>query len=259
MMLTTSVAAAIRSDSFSKSVTHITPTKGVNRHSPVAGFIIAHRFFTGKNKTEQIFVCSLFMSSFCLRHLHVYFINVAVSRARDQLWILHSFPASALKGDDIRSKLLNYAANPHAADSALPQIRQMTGSSFEEAMAKTLVEHGYDIVQQWSVGHYRIDIVVRDGAKKIALECDGDRWHSGAEKVYEDMERQMILERLGWQFIRLRGSTYYRDPGKAMRGVMHELEAHDIHPAVRAETSVSSDLVEEVRRRVEALLAEKKE
>ena len=199
------------------------------------------------------------MSSFCLRHLHVYFINVAVSRARDQLWILHSFPASALKGDDIRSKLLNYAANPHAADSAPPQIRQMAGSSFEEAVAKTLVERGYDIVQQWSVGHYRIDIVVRDGAKKIALECDGDRWHSGAEKVYEDMERQMILERLGWQFIRLRGSTYYRDPGKAMRGVMHELEAHDIHPAVRAETSVSSDLVEEVRRRVEALLAEKKE
>ena len=53
MILTTSVAAAIRSDSFSKSVTHITPTKGVNRHSPVAGFIIAHRFVMGKHKTEQ--------------------------------------------------------------------------------------------------------------------------------------------------------------------------------------------------------------
>ena len=48
MMLTASVAAAIRSDSFSKSVTHITPTKGVNRHSPVAGFIIAHRFVMRK-------------------------------------------------------------------------------------------------------------------------------------------------------------------------------------------------------------------
>ena len=54
MMLTASVAAAIRSDSFSKSVTHITPRKGVNRHSPVVGFIIAHRFVMGKHKTEQI-------------------------------------------------------------------------------------------------------------------------------------------------------------------------------------------------------------
>ena len=61
MMLTTSVAAAIRSDSFSKSVTHITPTKGVNRHSPVAGFIIAHRFVMGKHKTEQTIACSVFV------------------------------------------------------------------------------------------------------------------------------------------------------------------------------------------------------
>ena len=52
-MLTTSVVAAIRSDSFSKSVTHITPTKGVNRHSPVAGFIIAHRFVIGKQKRSR--------------------------------------------------------------------------------------------------------------------------------------------------------------------------------------------------------------
>ena len=57
----TSVAAAIRSDSFSKSVTHITPTKGVNRHLPVAGFIIAHRFFIGKHKTEQPIACSVFV------------------------------------------------------------------------------------------------------------------------------------------------------------------------------------------------------
>ena len=67
-MLTASVAAAIRSDSFSKSVTHITPRKGVNRHSPVVEFIIARRFVMGKHKTEQIFVCSVFMFSFCLRH-----------------------------------------------------------------------------------------------------------------------------------------------------------------------------------------------
>ena len=55
----TSVAAAIKSDSLSKSITCITPTKGVNRHSPVAGFIIAHRFVTGKHKTEQTIACSV--------------------------------------------------------------------------------------------------------------------------------------------------------------------------------------------------------
>ena len=61
MMLTTSVAAASMSDSFSYKLMHITPTKGVNRHSPVAGFIIAHRFVTGKHKTEQMIACSVFV------------------------------------------------------------------------------------------------------------------------------------------------------------------------------------------------------
>ena len=70
MMLTTSVAAAIRSDSFSKSVTHITPTKGVNRHSPVAGFIIAHRFVMGKHKTEQT-IAALFLCVIPNQKLHV--------------------------------------------------------------------------------------------------------------------------------------------------------------------------------------------
>ena len=60
-MLTTSVAAASMSDSFSYKLMHITPTKGVNRHSPVAGFIIAHRFVTGKHKTEQMIACSVFV------------------------------------------------------------------------------------------------------------------------------------------------------------------------------------------------------
>ena len=183
--------------------------------------------------------------------------NVAVSRARDQLWILHSFPVTALKSDDIRGKLLRYAENPHAAKNALPQIEQKADSPFEATVAKELVGHGYDIVQQWEIGRYRIDIVVRDGAKKIALECDGDLDHTEAAQVYADMERQMTLERLGWQFIRLRGSAYYRNPKGTMAAVRRKLEAHDIHPVARTGTSAGSDLVKEVQRRAEKYLPTK--
>lgn len=180
--------------------------------------------------------------------------NVAVSRARDQLWILHSFPLQALKDEDIRARLLRYAADPHAAADALPQIQEMADSPFEEEVAKALVGCGYDIVQQWEVGRYRIDIVVRDGAKKIGLECDGARYHSSEAQVYADMERQMILERLGWRFIRLRGSAYYRDPAGAMQWVMRRLSAHDINPAAARCAPVSTALLDEVRRRAEMYL-----
>ena len=33
------------------------------------------------------------------------------------------------------------------------------------------------------------------------------------------MERQTILERLGWRFIRIRGSEYYRDAEQTMQRV----------------------------------------
>lgn len=57
------------------------------------------------------------------------------------------------------------------------------------------------------------------GKKRVAIECDGERWHSGEAKIREDMERQTILERLGWRFIRIRGSEYYRDEEQTMQRV----------------------------------------
>ena len=49
--------------------------------------------------------------------------NVAVSRARDQLWVVHSLDAANdLKPGDIRKKLLDYAANPHALEIAHEKI-----------------------------------------------------------------------------------------------------------------------------------------
>ena len=72
--------------------------------------------------------------------------------------------------------------------------------------------------------------VISDGQRRVALECDGERWHSGDAKIREDMERQTILERLGWRFIRLRGSEYYSDPEKAMQRIFDNLTELGIQP-----------------------------
>jgi very-short-patch-repair endonuclease len=45
-----------------------------------------------------------------------------------------------------------------------------------------------------------------DGTK-IAIECDGDYWHG--DQFEQDMQRQEILERAGWQFFRILGSSPY--------------------------------------------------
>ena len=46
--------------------------------------------------------------------------NVAASRARDQLWVVHSFDADRdLKPDDLRFQLLQHAQDPASALRAL--------------------------------------------------------------------------------------------------------------------------------------------
>ncbi len=184
--------------------------------------------------------------------------NVAVSRAKDQLWVVHSLDTSKdLKEGDMRKILLDYSADPAAFMELANKVEAHAESPFEEAVGKSLIARGYQVIQQWKVGAYRIDMVVVDGLKKVALECDGEEYHSGEEKIREDMERQTILERLGWRFIRIRGSEYYRNPQKTMERVTSDIEAMDIYPQQPDVATVerNSDLLERIKARAAEILS----
>jgi very-short-patch-repair endonuclease len=150
--------------------------------------------------------------------------NVATSRARDQLWVMHSFdPDRHLKADDMRLKLLQHMKNPWATVDAYSNEEKKADSDFERLVMKRLVDTGYRVRAQWQVGYYRIDLVVEGDGKRLAIECDGDRYHP-LEKLEDDISRQTVLERLGWQFVRIRGSAFYRSPDDAMKPVFDRLE-----------------------------------
>ncbi|MFA7079231.1 MAG: hypothetical protein WC147_12610, partial [Syntrophomonas sp.] len=57
----------------------------------------------------------------------------------------------------------------------------------------------------------------------------GEKWHT-SENLLEDMHRQAILERLGWTFVRIRGSEYYLDPDNSMKIVFDRLKNLGISP-----------------------------
>lgn len=157
--------------------------------------------------------------------------NVAVSRAKNQLWVIHSLDVNNdLKPGDFRKDLIEYVTNPSAFERQLEEIKEKADSPFEVSVASNLVKNGYNIIQQWPVGSYRIDMVAISGDKKIAIECDGELYHSGEDKVRQDMERQAILERIGWKFIRIRGSEYYKNPDKTLKRVIKELQNNGIEP-----------------------------
>lgn len=184
--------------------------------------------------------------------------NVAASRARDQLWVVDSLDsANDLKPGDIRKRLIDYSLNPSAFKIISAEIEEKSESPFEAAVAKNLVSRGYNLVQQWKVSAYRLDMVAVCGKKKVVIECDGERYHSGEAKIREDMERQAILERIGWRFIRIRGSEYFRNPEKTMVRVIAELDKFGIEPedqnAASAETR-TTELLERTKVRAAEIL-----
>src|SRR5262249_10191772 len=64
---------------------------------------------------------------------------------------------------------------------------------------------------------------------RLAVECDGDQWH-GPDRYEQDMARQRDLERSGWQFVRIRGSDFYRNNANAMEPLWAELDRLGIMP-----------------------------
>ena len=84
---------------------------------------------------------------------------------------------------------------------------------------------GYKVIPQVKVGTLgkRIDLVIEGMRNRLAVECDGDKWH-GLDKWEDDMERQRVLERVGWTFWRVRGSQFYLNREKAMSSLWVKLD-----------------------------------
>jgi hypothetical protein len=75
----------------------------------------------------------------------------------------------------------------------------------------------------YPVGRFRIDIVVEGPDARLAIEVDGDRWHA-EDAWHRDRAREMVLERAGWTFERIRGSSFYLDRDTALEPLGRRLE-----------------------------------
>lgn len=171
--------------------------------------------------------------------------NVAMSRARDQVWLFHSVGLKDLTPADMRHQLLSFFESPPA--SVLPEcdidrLRQAVrghrepGSQpppfeswFEVDVCLALMERGFYVQPQVEVSSKRIDLVVEGANGRLAVECDGEFWH-GPDAFAADMARQRQLERAGWIFERVRESAFYADRESAVEKIIDACSALDIYP-----------------------------
>jgi len=153
--------------------------------------------------------------------------NVAVSRAKEQIYLFHSVQLDDLSNtNDLRYKLLDHFKNYSSYQPIFnTPIERRLGTQpepfdswFEVDVYNDIIRKQLSVIPQYEVakGRYKIDMValLPDGTK-IAIECDGDKWH-GSEQYQNDIMRQKVLERCGWQFFRIRGYEYYTNRVKAL-------------------------------------------
>ncbi len=173
--------------------------------------------------------------------------NVAMSRARDQVWLFHSVKPHDLGPDDLRRRLVSFFESPQnaAIDALFEDLdrleREARGprrlgtqpdpyeSWFEVDVALELSRRKFRVRPQVEVAGRRIDLVVEGRDARIAVECDGDNWH-GPEQYERDMARQRQLERAGWTFVRVRESDFYADRQRAVNAVIEACEQLGIRP-----------------------------
>jgi very-short-patch-repair endonuclease len=186
--------------------------------------------------------------------------NVAVSRAIEQIWLFHSIQMEDLSNtNDLRYKLLDHFVNYKNVQTGwsnlipVPKVKEKSKqpspfrSWFEVEVYNDIVCKGFKVIPAYKVvkNKYEIDLVpVLPNEIKIAVECDGDKWH-GAEQYQNDLMRQKVLERCGWQFFRVRGGEYYSNRIKALEPLWEILKERQNHqtaePIVKKKDEIKDD------------------
>lgn len=177
-------------------------------------------------------------------------LNVIITRAKFKVYLCSSIPEQVFmnykeylttEGNNKRAVLYAYLAYCKAVSesnndlriSILTSLSENTTKSasfdsfigsdlespFEEEVYQSLADHfGTEkLIPQLQFAGFRIDIVYDPkviGVPKIAIECDGAKYHSSREAYLYDSHRQKILENHGFVFHRIWSTNWWRNSSR---------------------------------------------
>jgi very-short-patch-repair endonuclease len=177
-------------------------------------------------------------------------LNVLFTRAKFRLDVFCSFDPSILRVGEASPRglcvLRDYLR--FAKDKSLATGR-FTGkepdSDFEIEVARALRAHGYEVHPQVGVAGYFLDMAVVDsqqpGRYILAIECDGQTYHSAKSARDRDRLRQGVLESLGWNVHRIWSTDWFRDPDGQTGKVLRKLESLRVSQFRSAPGAASGD------------------
>lgn len=158
-------------------------------------------------------------------------LNVAASRARERMYLVHSVQSTDLSPLDLRLGLLQqFSPSPVLAADTRDQLLAQCESGFERDVMGCLLDRGYTVQPQVWAGQFRLDMVVEGAADaRLAIECDGDAFH-GPDQWDADLRRQRALERAGWTFWRCFASAWTLRREEVLNDLLQTLANMGIEP-----------------------------
>lgn len=101
--------------------------------------------------------------------------------------------------------------------------RARTESWIERRLYNALVKRGYRVITQYPCGPYRIDLALPDYG--IAIECDGEAYHSTPEQKRHDRRKDNYLRKHGWSVMRFKGSQINGQMPKVIARIERKIES----------------------------------
>ena len=152
--------------------------------------------------------------------------NVAITRAKKQLICFISKPVESVQPGLLRSYLEyirsmdpNFTAPVFADDEEYAEKPQFSTEKYndhvEEELAGLCKEQGLTVIPGFYSAGVTIDLVVSNGSEVLAVELCG---FSGDENHEKEIAKQELLQRCGWNVIRITAGVSEHPPMSLCRG-----------------------------------------
>lgn len=153
--------------------------------------------------------------------------NVALSRARDRMYLVRSNHERPFSPSSPLTSIISHFDNP------IPEkdLNAVKPSVFCATLSRHLINMGYRVWAHSSSAALGLDIVVEDQqGHRMAIQCDGDSTPGSSLDWRHRLHRQRILERAGWSIWRGLAASFTLDKDLFLSDMKDALMQHEIHP-----------------------------
>ncbi len=98
-----------------------------------------------------------------------------------------------------------------------------SGTSIENTIERKLIENEINFVKQKAIGRIAVvDFLVKG---EIAVQCDGDYWHSSIKQTMKDLLQNVALNKMGYKVIRLWERDIKSEPDKCIETITEAIQS----------------------------------